>query len=351
MKVLVVHSAWIGGWMEHVVNALKETGHQVVHMPYERQYSPLRIFKIHNIVQVRNWLENKSRAVFNNTVIKQFNGYKPDLFLTMNESYLLPETIKYIQKNKCTTACFVADNPFDSHRYSYFPISLKFFKKIFVSDRIWIPSIRNIAPKSEILKIPSGGGFNKELFFPVKETEITDVERDELGCDISFTGESYGMRGEGGYRSGILDQLGNYNLKIWGDERWKLRFPYYDNLEKAYQGGRLPFGKLRKLYHISTINLNMPSPQVFTGFQPRVFEIAACKGFQIVDWREELDELFTEDELVTFKDIPDLLEKVEYFVKNPGQRKPYIEKLFEKVWNNHTWEKCAKEIIDIINNN
>lgn len=225
---------------------------------------------------------------------------------------------------------------------------MRYYDIIFVTDKIWIPSIRNVAPYAKIIKIVSGGGFNKSLFSPVKEIEITDVDRDELGCDISFTGESYGMRGEGGYRSGILDQLGDYNMKIWGDERWKLRFPYYNNLEKAYHGGRLPFNKLRKLYHLSTINLNMPSPQVFTGFQPRVFEIAACKGFQIVDWREELDEIFTEDELVTFKNIPDLFDKLEYYTRNPEKRQSYIDKLHKKVWENYGWEKCAKEMIDII---
>ena len=142
---------------------------------------------------------------------------------------------------------------------------------------------------SEIIKIPSGGGYNPDIFFPVEEPDITDEEREILSCDISFTGESYGMLAEGGYRAGILDQLGSFNVKIWGDKGWERRFPYYSNLQRFYRGGRLSYDHLRKLYNLSTINLNMPAPQIFTGFQPRVFEIAACRGFQIVDWREELD--------------------------------------------------------------
>ena len=78
------------------------------------------------------------------------------------------------------------------------------------------------------------------------------------------------------------------------------------------------------------------------------YEIAACKGFQIVDWREELDELFEEDEIVTFKSMPDLFEKVEYFTEKPELRKPYIEKLYAKVSQNYSWEDQVKIFMENI---
>lgn len=348
MKVLVTHSPWIGGVFVYLSNGFEKNGCQTARVVYKRQKSALRLIKIHNIPQIGTYLERKSWSIYNKQVLTCFKEFCPDLFITMNQSSLLPETVREIQKGKCRTACFVADNPFDSNRFTYFPITLKYFDYLFVADRIWIPSIRNVAPKAKIIKTIGGGGFSKELFFPLDEKMLTENDRERFSCNISFTGESYGLQAEGAYRAGILDQLGSYKLKIWGDERWKIRFPYYDSLERAYQGDRLPFDDLRKLYRLSTINLNMPAPQVLTAFQPRVLEIAACKGFQIVDWREELDELFSDDELVTFRNIPDLLEKVDFFVKNPDKRQPYIDKLYAKVWNHHTWEKRAKEMLDHI---
>ncbi len=348
MKILIVKSGWIGGWMDHVISALEKNGNNVTAIEYQRQKSPLRIIKLHNVIQIRNYLENKSWYAFNKKVKRIFDEIKPDIFLTMNESYLLPDSIHYIRIRNCKTVCFIADNPFDSHRYSYFPISLKHFDVLLISDRIWIANIRNLAPNSKIIKIPSGGGFNPDIFYPVDERRITEVDRKEFSCDISFTGESYGMNPEGAYRAGILDQLGEYNVKIWGDSGWRMRFPYYENLSRFYQGERLPYKKLRKLYKISTINLNMPSPQVITGFQPRFFEIAACKGFQIVDWRKELDETFSENDLVTFKNIEDLKDKITYFLRNLEKRKPYVENLFGKVWNKYNWEHQAKKILEAI---
>lgn len=345
MKALVVNNAWAGGWLDHVSQGLKSLGHEISTVRFERQRSALRQLKLNNIVRIRNILAEKDIRYFNDLVINRFEDYKPDIFLTMNQSRLLPSTVSHIQQKNCVTGCFIADNPFDSHRYTYFPISLRYFDKLLVSDRIWIPSIKNVAPGSEIIKIPSGGGYNPEVFFPVMDSEITEEEKQMLSCDISFTGESYGMLAEGGYRAGIIDQLGSFNVKVWGDKGWEKRFPYYSNLQRFYRGGRLSYDHLRKLYNLSTINLNMPAPQIFTGFQPRVFEIAACRGFQLIDWREELDTYFNKDEIATFRNISDLKEKADFFVRNPDKRIPYIEKAYDKVRKNFTWENQLKTIL------
>ncbi len=350
MKITIIDPNWIGGLMNHISDGFKANGHEVESVIYERKKSILRPIKFHNIVQIKNYLEKKDWKNFNKKVLNHLAEFKPDIFIVMNESHLLPSTVQYAKKKNCKTICFIADNPFDAKRFSYLPISLKYFDKILVHDKIWIPPIKKIAPKSQIIKIISGGGFNKNVFYPVNDKSITQKDRERFSCDVSFTGESYGLTAEGAYRAGILDQLGKYNVKIWGDSGWKQRFPYYDNLINFYQGGRVSYEELRKLYKLSIINLNMPSPQIFTGFQPRVFEIAACKGFQIVDWREELDELFSEKELVTFKNINDLYEKIDFFIKNPEERIPYIENMYNKVVKKFSWDEHVKLLIDNIEN-
>lgn len=345
MKVLTVNNAWAGGWLDHVAQGLSSLGYEIVSVRFERQNSLLRTMKLHNVAQIGQSLADRDIIHFNELVLQRFEETMPEMFLTMNQSRLLPSTIKHISERNCTTVCFIADNPFDSHRYTYLPVSLQYFRKLLVSDRIWIPGIKNVAPHSEIIKIPSGGGFNPDIFFPVEEPDITAEEREILSCDISFTGESYGMLAEGGYRAGIIDQLGSFNVQIWGDKGWERRFPYYSNLQRFYRGGRLSFDHLRKLYHLSTINLNMPAPQIFTGFQPRVFEIAACRGFQLVDWREELDIYFNKDELVCFKSTGELLEKADYFIKHPDERKPFVENAFNKARKSFTWEEQLKTLL------
>lgn len=348
MRILIITPPWVGGLFESIANAFSTPENEILKLSYERLKSPLYQLKLQNIVQVRNYLEKKSWDFFNESVKEKAIKFKPELFITFNESSLYSSTVEFVKKQGCFNVNFVADNPFDPLRFSYYPVSLKYYNLIFVHDRIWIPTIQKVAKDSKIEKIISGGAFDPTIFYPINENEITSDERKQLSCDISFTGESYNMRGEAGYRADIMDYLGEYNVKIWGDAGWKKRFHLYKNIERYYQGGRLSYDMLRKLYSVSTINLNMPSPQIFTGFQPRTFEIAACKGFQIADWREELDEVFTEKELVTFKTIPDLIEKIDFFTKNPEKRIPYIENSYKKVVENHSWEIRIKEIMKII---
>ena len=346
MRILMVTPNWVGGLFDFIYEEFK-IDNDVEKLTFDPDRSIIEKIKLHNIVQVKTFITKKRWAKFNRDVIEKFKTFKPDIFISFNESFLLSNTIEEIQKQGCFTINFVSDNPFDPIRFSYYPVSLKYYTLIFVFDRIWIHQISNIAKNSKIVKLISGGGFNKNIFYPTNKETITETDKKLLSCDISFTGESYNMRGEAGYRADIIDYLGVYNLKIWGDKGWKKRFHMYKNIERFYQGERLSYDLLRKLYSVSTINLNLPSPQIFTGFQPRTFEIAACKGFQITDWREELDEVFNEDELVTFKTIDELIEKVSFFIKYPEKRIPYIDNMYTKVINNHTWEIRIKEIMQI----
>jgi spore maturation protein CgeB len=347
MRILMVTPSWIGGLFDYIYDEFNKEN-EVEKLSFNPDRSFLEKIKLHNIIQVKDFITKKRWEKFNQEVIEKLKLFKPELFISFNESFLFSSTIEEIQKHKCFTINFVSDNPFDPLRFSFYPVSLKYYHLIFVFDKIWMHQIGNIAKESKIIKLISGGGFNKKIFYPINLQDITEEEKQILNCDISFTGESYNMRGEAGYRADIMDYLGNYNVKIWGDGGWKKRFHLYKNIERYYQGGRLSYDMLRKLYAVSTINLNMPSPQIFTGFQPRTFEIAACKGFQIADWREELDEVFTDEELVTFKSIPDLIEKIDFFTKNPEKRLPFMEKAYKKVIEKHSWDIRIKEIMKII---
>lgn len=349
MKAFIVSLSWEGGLYKYITKAFSENGYEVKSTHFSVTRRPvIKTLKLHNIVQVRAHYMKKDMDDFNARVLRMVEEFQPEVFISFNEGHLYSETHRIIQAKGIRVIKFIADNPFDPLRFTHLPISLKYCDLILVHDKIWIPSIQRVAPKSKVEKIICGGGFDPEVFYPFPLEKITEEDHQRLGCDVGFTGESYGMRGEAGYRSDILDFLGDFEVKIWGDAEWKNRFKFYDNLHRYYQGGRLPFEDLLKLYRIANVNINMPSPQIFTGFQPRTFEIAAAKGFQICDWREELDEIFTEDELVTFKTVPELIDKVKYFKDNPEKRNSYIENLYLKVTQNFTWDKQIIAIMDII---
>jgi spore maturation protein CgeB len=349
MKLSAVVGLWVGNLFSQFIKAFENLDIDVnyIHITEPKRNLVKKLY-LNHIVDVRDYITKKEILDFNKKLFDSVYESKPDLLFVMNETGIETLTLAKIKNScKCKTAVWIADNPFDSSRFTYLPMNLKFFDYIFVSDGIWIPQIEKVAPFSQVIKIVTGGGYDKTKFYD-EPLALESAENKWANCSISFTGESYNLKAEGAYRAQILDYVSRYDLKFWGDAGWKLRFKYHPNLKSCYQGGRLQYDELRKLYKASLINLNMPAPQIITGFQPRVFEIAACKGFQIVDWREELNNLFSDEELVTFKSIPDLLEKIEYFVKYPEKRIPYIEKMYAKVWDNYSWEQRAKEIIEYI---
>lgn len=340
MRVFLVGYPWIGGMVYALNKAFNEMGHETVLLNFEVKKDWKEKIKLNQLKFFDNRIRKEYDDEFNKSLLNQIKEFKPDVFFVLNEAHVYSSTIKKLKEDGIYSVCYLVDNPFDSIRFFHLPISLKYFDSIFVADKIWIPTITNVARTKNIHLLHVG--YSSELFYFQQNFD----EDSKFKCDISFTGESYGFRAEGAYRAGIIDQLNDFNLKIWGDKSWINLFSYHSSVSRAFQGERLSYDELRLLYRNSIVNLNMPSPQILTSFQPRIFEIPACKGFQIVDWREDIDLFFDDTEIVTFKNIAELKDKLNYFIKNPEKRIGYINNSFDKVIKKHSWNYRVAEIID-----
>lgn len=344
MKILMANYPWIGGIAHYIEEAFSELGHNVVQAFYEEKRPfYFRTLKLHQVKYLDRRFKEKQRELFNQNIISLAEQTRPDIFFAFNEGNVDKQTVEQLKlKFRVKTVCLIGDDPFDSFRFSLLPYSLKYFDHIYVAEKLWIDKIRLVAPDAKIFNILVG--YDQKKFNIHHTEELAKKHFEHLHCQIAFSGESYGQRAEGGYRSAILSHLAKYDFKLWGDEGWKYQFQFYPELAKAYVGGRLSFDELIYVYKKSLINLNMPSPQLVTTFQPRVLEIAACGGFQLADYRQDLFEIYKEDEIATFKTIPELLNKIDYFIKNPEKRNSYIAAGLERVKGN-TWKDRVVEIL------
>ncbi|MDD4309778.1 MAG: glycosyltransferase [Candidatus Cloacimonetes bacterium] len=298
---------------------------------------------------VQNWERRMCLQKYNAELLNQCRVAKPDVFFVFNESLLFPTTIQAIKEQcKCLMVCCIGDDPWDSVRWvADFPHSLKYFDLIFCADPVWELNIRKVVPHANIFW--HYGGYDPEVFHPVPDVEISEADIARLGCQISFTGSAYGSKAEGAYRADILSFVANYDLKIWGGDNWQYRFMYLPELQKCYKGSRLDYKDLTKLYKLSQINMNLPAPQISLTFQPRVFEIAACQGFQIIDNRAKLRDLFADSDIVTFDSAEELKDKVAYYLSHDAERQQMALRLHEKVWGKYTWQHWADDILSKIN--
>lgn len=84
----------------------------------------------------------------------------------------------------------------------------------------------------------------------------------------------------------------------------------------------------------------------------RTFETLGCKTGLITNVTPGLDKLFDiENDLITYTNKNDLVDKIKYYLNNTSELKRIIENGFSNVSQNHTYNKRAEELVKIINEN
>ena len=183
---------------------------------------------------------------------------------------------------------------------------------------------------------------------PIKHAPVTleEAEQDDYSCDISFAGAGYYNR------HNVFKGLTDYDFKLWGVE-WGDR-----ELYPLVQGGEKRFDSeaFMKIVAGTHINLNLHSSQSHPGvdpkcdaINPRVFEIAAAGAFQVCDPCIGLEELFDfETELPVYRDLKELRSLIEHYLAHPEERKAIAKRAQERVLKDHTYEKRAQQMLDLI---
>lgn len=186
-------------------------------------------------------------------------------------------------------------------------------------------------------------GCDPEIHKPI---ELSDEERAEFACDLSFAGAGYYNRVQ------MFKGLTDYNFKIWGVD-W-----YAQELATLVQrpGQRFTPELFAKIVSASKINLNLHSSTVHDGvdpncdaINPRVFEIAACGGFQVCDPAVGLDQLFDFDtELPVYRTLPELRASIDHFLAHPEERAAFAHRARQRALRDHTYTKRAQQMLDLI---
>jgi spore maturation protein CgeB len=131
-------------------------------------------------------------------------------------------------------------------------------------------------------------------------------------------------------RVGALAQAG---LKVFGDVAWADFLP-----DPTAYGGPINYHReLPAFYQCVSVNLNLTSLQMKNGLNQRVFDVPAAGAFLLTDYREALWELFTPEEIVTYRTMEEAQEKLAYYLKYPGTRHQVATRARERVLSQHTY--------------
>ena len=177
--------------------------------------------------------------------------------------------------------------------------------------------------------------------------KLTADEKERYGSDLSFMGAGYPNRRQ--FFNGLLD----YDFKIWGTE-WELESGVGERVMN--KNVRLAPEEYIKIFNASKINLNLHSSAVPAGIDPvsdfvnpRVFEVAACSAFSLVDARDELPPLMEPGkEIETFSSLAELREKADFYLRNPEKRNKIANAGRKRVLADHTFERRMVELLRVV---
>ena len=141
----------------------------------------------------------------------------------------------------------------------------------------------------------------------------------------------------------VLEPLG---LAIFGDPGWGSdRVP--GTIPSAYMGWAPDYWtETPWIYHNSLINLNIFHVQCMNSPTIRIYDILACGGFLLTEYRPCLEEEFAVgEELETFKTPEELRDKIEYYLSHESQRCDIAKKGQIKVLNNYTYVNRSHDFL------
>lgn len=166
---------------------------------------------------------------------------------------------------------------------------------------------------------------------------LYSFDKDKLNYNLLY---SYlGMLVTKKYRKDILCGIKQKDkLDVWGDGWEKYlscniyRSCKYENIDKVYSS--------------YLVNLNISSQHLPTACNSRLFDVPISGGFLITDFREYIYKIFEEDEIVCYKNIDELNELIEFYMRRPEARLKIIKKAQKHIDCNHRYSNRINFMLD-----
>jgi len=267
---------------------------------------------------------------------------KPDLLFVIKGDHLFPQTLTTIKNElQIPIIAYIWDDPFysyaglyaDDYRKTNLEKSLHLYDHIFVYDTYYVDEIKK-------------RGTLHTSYLPLatdpiryKDISISDEDRANLGYDVCFVGTPYPNRVE------VLDSLSHYRLGVFGDG-WEKYFYRRGKKVPSYYKGKAVGEKVIKIYRSSKVVLNIHDPEAREGVNTRTFDILACGGRELVDYKKCLETHFKiGEEIISYRNLGELRKLVDYYCQNTQKLDAISQSGRQRVLRDHTWNHRVKEII------
>lgn len=272
------------------------------------------------------------RFYINKSLVSQIKNSKPDVILILKGETIEPETLWEIRKKTHALIINVfPDNPLYMGKFEAIePCHYFFVKDSYVLNFLHKAGLKNVyyLPQCTDLDVH-------------KPMQLNDQEKKLYCSDLSLIGSMYP------YRLKLTEQIADFNPSIWGRGWAKASNP---EILRLYRGKDIRGTSKAKAISGSAISLNPHHPlNDINGVNRRTFDIAACRGFQLADYKVDMERVFAlNKEIICFRTIEELRKLIEYYLKHPDERAQIAEAAYKRVLKEHTYDHRTKEILDIL---
>lgn len=280
--------------------------------------------------------------------------FKPDIIIGYDYGFLFcdnDELKDYIiqNKHKYKLVHYFADEPQGKYACVNKPWLYEEFKKLNLYSFIWDREFVNDLPNCRFLPL----AVNAKAYRPPDE-----FDEKQPVYEISFVGRPLGDKRQK-ILAALIKKFGK-KLNIFSYERHFLQSlddmkekqflsdRELDIYKSAYRGFLTTEKDLARVYTNSFVNINI-TLQGKSGLNYRVFEVLASRGFLLTDDMEDIERNFiVSKELETYKDINDLLDKTEFYLKNVNIAQKIATIGFADVYKRHSYTARARTILENI---
>jgi spore maturation protein CgeB len=198
------------------------------------------------------------------------------------------------------------------------------YDALFFKDRYIVEKLRSKLGWKHVHYLPQACDRQLHRTVPVDE-----AARREFACDLTLAGNCHL------YRAEALRPLKGRDFKIWGTSPPK----WMDDPMREHFTGRYVAGDDKcKAMLSAKIVLNQNHYAEIAGTNKRTFEVAAIGAFQLTDTPALRDVFDPETEVASFDSQHDMLDKIDYYLKEPERRQTMVARAQKRAHDQHTYE-------------
>lgn len=329
MRILVIGKFYTEGFALHIAETLDAMEHDVRRFEPGLRAKPPQGNLGRRLAQVHGALYSNSdslpfvRARRIRDLWSVAEQESLDLVIVCHD-FLWPEEVAELKRRTGALVAMWFPDALANFGRAYFMTAS--YDGLFFKDPYIVYAMKDVL-RSPVYYLP-------ECFNPLRhwlpEGEIGNDPRYE--CDITTAGNQHS------WRVAFFSHLKEYDVKIWGN-----RAPLWmssGQLGGMYQGRGVYNEEKVRAFRGAKIVLNNLHVSEVWGVNARTFEAAGAGAFQLVNHRPGISQLFSEpNELVTFRDIFDLKQKLDYWLPRDDERRAIASAASARAHRDHTYAK------------